>query len=70
MLMVSISSCKTLNQSLPDSFCSQYQEVIQKIGDGTIIASEDVKKRLAANEVNYKCQCKGVKANYCKLGSQ
>ena len=65
--MTLINSCATLSQS--GDFCASYQEVIQKQGDGTITADPNVKKRIAANEVNYKCNCLKVKADYCKLGN-
>jgi hypothetical protein len=41
-----------------DSFCQIYNQVILQKGDGTITASSGVKKRLLANELTYRQQCK------------
>ena len=40
-----------------DSFCQVYNKVIVEKGDGKIVASEGVKKRLLANELFYREQC-------------
>ena len=40
-----------------DSFCQVYNKVIVQKGDGTIVASPDVKRRLLANELTYRSQC-------------
>jgi NAD(P)H-hydrate repair Nnr-like enzyme with NAD(P)H-hydrate dehydratase domain len=40
-----------------DSFCQVYNKVIVQKGDGTIVASPGVKKRLLANELLYREQC-------------
>ena len=40
-----------------DSFCQVYQKVVLEKGDGKIVASEGVKKRLLANELFYREQC-------------
>lgn len=40
-----------------DSFCQVYNQVIVQKGDGKIVASEGVKKRLLANEWLYREQC-------------
>lgn len=65
LLMMSISSCKSL--SLTD-YCQRYNEIIIEKGDSNIIANNNVKKRIAANEIDYKCNCKNIKADYCELG--
>ena len=44
-----------------DSFCQVYNQVILQKGDGTIVATSGVKKRLLANELIYRQQC-AVKA--------
>lgn len=41
-----------------DSFCQVYNQVILQKGDGSIAASSGVKKRLLANELTYRQQCK------------
>jgi NAD(P)H-hydrate repair Nnr-like enzyme with NAD(P)H-hydrate dehydratase domain len=43
-----------------DSFCQVYNQVVLQKGDGTIVASPGVKRRLLANELTYKqlCQAK------------
>lgn len=70
MLMLLTSSCSNLNQRLSVSdFCSRYNEVIVEKGDAGFTAKTSVKKRIAANEVDYKCNCKNIKADYCKLGN-
>jgi hypothetical protein len=43
--------------------------VIVEKGDAGFTAKTSVKKRIAANEVDYKCNCKNIKADYCKLGN-
>jgi hypothetical protein len=40
-----------------DSFCQVYQRVVLEKGDGKIVASDGVKRRLLANELFYKEQC-------------
>lgn len=63
-----ISSCSNL-KTVTSDFCSRYQEIILEKGDANITASSGVKKRIAANEIQYDCQCKNSKADYCKLGN-
>lgn len=40
-----------------DSFCQVYNQVILRKGDGTIVATSGVKKRLLANELTYRQVC-------------
>jgi hypothetical protein len=40
-----------------DSFCQVYNQVIVQKGDGKIVASDGVKRRLLANELFYREQC-------------
>ena len=54
LLVLSPSSC-TPEQI--DSFCQVYNKVILEKGDGKIVASEGVKKRLLANELTYRSLC-------------
>lgn len=68
MLITSCASWKT-NPAAND-YCQRYQEIIIEKGDANITASSGVKKRIAANEIQYDCQCKNLKADYCKLGNQ
>jgi len=49
-----------------DSFCQVYQRVIQAQGEGKITAADPVKRRIAANEVTYKCQCENWPDPICK----
>jgi len=56
-------SCAALSQSSCtqkeiDSFCQIYNKVIVEKGDGSISAAPGVKKRLLANELTYRQQCK------------
>lgn len=54
---LSLSSC--VHAPPPtDSFCQVYNRVIQQKGDGAITATSSVKKRLLANELIYREQCK------------
>lgn len=71
MMMLLMTCCTSLNQNLNpfSDFCSRYNKVIVEKGDGTISAKPNVKKRIAANEVDYDCNCKNLKADYCKLGN-
>jgi len=41
-----------------DSFCQTYQQVVQAKGDGSIAATSGVKRRVLANELYYRQQCK------------
>ena len=54
LLALSQSSCTP--QEI-DSFCQLYDKVIVKKGDGKIVASEGVKKRLLENELTYRQLC-------------
>jgi hypothetical protein len=54
LLILSPSSC-TPEQI--DSFCQVYNKVIVQKGDGKIVASSGVKKRLLANELFFREQC-------------
>jgi hypothetical protein len=54
LLALSPSSC-TPEQI--DSFCQLYNVVILEKGDGKIVASDGVKKRLLENELTYKSLC-------------
>jgi hypothetical protein len=54
LLALSPSSC-TPEQI--DSFCQVYNKVIVQKGDGKIVASDGVKRRLLANELFYREQC-------------
>jgi hypothetical protein len=40
-----------------DSFCQVYNQVILQKGDGTIVATSGVKRRLLANELTYRQVC-------------
>jgi hypothetical protein len=40
-----------------DSFCQVYNKVIVEKGDGKMVATSGVKKRLLANELLYREQC-------------
>ena len=58
--------CSTATPPATDSFCSAYQKVVQAAGDGAIKASDEVRRRIAANEIVYRCQCEGWKSPRCK----
>lgn len=72
MILLLISSCASLNQKQKiepvSDFCSRYNQVIQSKGDSDIKANILVKKRIAANEIDYKCNCLKLKEAYCALG--
>jgi len=53
---LSLSSCAHAPPPT-DSFCQIYNKVILQKGDGKIVASSGVKKRLLANELLYREQC-------------
>jgi hypothetical protein len=55
---LSPSSCQTIPV---DSFCQVYNEVVVQKGDGQIVASPGVKKRLLANELTYRQLCQAPK---------
>lgn len=41
-----------------DSFCQVYQPIVQSKGDGSITATSGAKRRILANELVYRQQCK------------
>lgn len=54
---LSLSSCAT--KPVPvDSYCQVYNPVVVQKGDGSITATSGVKKRILANELTYRDQCK------------
>lgn len=55
-MSLSLSNCATA--PVVDSFCQVYNPVVVEKGDGTITAKSGVKKRILANELTYKDQCK------------
>lgn len=60
LLSVTLSPSSCTPEQI-DSFCQVYNQVILQKGDGTIVATSGVKKRLLANELIYRQQC-AVKA--------
>lgn len=53
--ILSLGSC----QHMPiDSFCQVYQPIVQQKGDGSLKASDGVKRRILANELTYREQCR------------
>ena len=50
---LSLSNCATVHPVAVDSYCLEYNKVVQEKGDGAITASPGVKKRILANELNY-----------------
>lgn len=52
-----ISWCFVAEPKVVDSFCQVYNKVVVAKGDGTIVASAGVKRRLLANELTYRSQC-------------
>ncbi len=57
--VLSLSSCQHTALQV-DSFCQIYNRVVIAQGDGTILASPGVKRRLLANELLYRQQCSGA----------
>ena len=51
-------SCQVPSQTQIDSFCQVYRPVIAAKGDGTITATDGVKRRLLANELTYRKLCR------------
>lgn len=58
MLSLSALSPSSCTPEQIDSFCQVYNAVIVQKGDGKIVASDGVKRRLLANELTYRAQCK------------
>lgn len=54
-VILSLSSCAP--KPPLDSFCTVYNQVVVEKGDGSIQAKSGVKKRIYANELNYRDQC-------------
>jgi len=57
MLALSALNPSSCTPEQIDSFCQVYNKVIVQKGDGKIVASENVKKRLLANELTYRSLC-------------
>jgi predicted glycosyltransferase len=49
--------CEPQKPAAVDSFCQSYQRVIRQPSESAITASLNVKQRLAANEITYRCVC-------------
>jgi len=58
---LSLSSCAHVPPPA-DSFCQIYNRVVVSKGDGSITATSGVKRRILANELTYRDQCKTGKA--------
>lgn len=54
---LSLSSCTHTTPAV-DSFCQIYNQVVIAKGEGAISASPAVKRRILANELTYRDQCK------------
>jgi hypothetical protein len=54
---LSLTSCATTPAQV-DSFCQIYNPVVAQKGDGAIVATEGVKRRLLANELTYNQICR------------
>ena len=54
---LSLSSCAHAPPPV-DSFCQVYNPVVVAKGEGAITAAPAVKKRILANELTYRDQCK------------
>ena len=54
---LSLSNCVHVSPPT-DSFCQIYNQVVVSKGDGAITAPLPVKKRILANELTYRDQCK------------
>jgi hypothetical protein len=61
----------SVNDIASQDFCVRYQPVIKEKGDSEFIAQIkklNIKKRVLANEIQYKCTCEKVTASYCLYG--
>lgn len=54
---LSLASCAHVSPPA-DSYCSVYVPVVVQKGDGAISATSGVKRRILANELTYRDQCK------------
>lgn len=64
-LIAGVPGCQVTRDAV-DSYCAIYRKVIQSKGEGAIQASLAVKKRIAANEVVYRCQCEKWNNPICR----
>jgi hypothetical protein len=53
---LSLGSCVHTKPPV-DSFCQIYNQVVVAKGEGSIVATSAVKKRILANELTYRSQC-------------
>lgn len=60
--------CSTNSPATSDSFCQVYSRVLREPLDakGLNNASDGVRRRTAANDVNYRCLCEGWKNPVCE----
>ena len=68
-MLTLMSSCADSSRVSPvasDSYCQSYQKIIREKGDGKMTASPGVKRRVAANEITYRCLCEGLVDPLCK----
>ena len=56
LLLLSLSNCATTQPAplVVDTFCQEYEPVIQQKGDAAISATDGVKRRILANEQNFR----------------
>ena len=58
MLVCAILSLGSCTRLTADSYCQVYTPIVVSKGDGNIVASSGVKKRILANELTYRDQCR------------
>jgi hypothetical protein len=56
--LLTLPGCATKLQVPIDSYCQVYNQVVVSKGDGQISAPLAVKKRILANELTYRQECK------------
>jgi len=57
-----LSQCSQAELRLAaDSYCSTYMKVIRAKGEGSIVATSEVKKRILANETTFRELCESKK---------
>ena len=55
---VDLTQCSEADRRLvADSYCSTYIKIIRDRGDGKIVATSEVKKRILANETTFRELC-------------
>lgn len=58
--------CEVESEAPADTFCQMYSRILLNKSDSTKNLPLTMRKRIASNEVKYRCQCQGWNNPVCK----